>query len=166
MKSRRVCPGYGEDTLIFRHYHPYQNQSTLKDFGWSPTTTELLDGAALDIFLDRFVVLSSDRTQSRGFLDGFDTLLVRAAPNSTLASAAKAITLGALAKSTGRAELLETVYMRHGELLKSFNASLSQEGSSISIDNFFTAVLLGLYEVSQVHTVYRRSRDSKMGARL
>ncbi|EEU43445.1 uncharacterized protein NECHADRAFT_95012 [Fusarium vanettenii 77-13-4] len=149
LKSRRVCPGYKDDgLLVFRHYQPVDNLSTLQFDRWSPKTDVLLEEVALDIFLDSFVVPSHDRGQSRGFLDGMHSLLANANPACTLISAARVITLASIANRTRWHSLLETAQKRYGQLLMDFTVSLSQEKAGVSFKYFLTAVLLGLYEVS------------------
>lgn len=112
-----------------------------------------LDQRALDIFLAEFVVESHDRKRSRGFLDGMQSLLANVSPDSSLRNAAKIVVLASIGNRTGRESLVKRAQVQYGQLLQDFTASLSQGSVGVSIENLFTAVLLGLYEVS----VFRQS---------
>lgn len=147
-RSRRSCPGYKDDTsLFFRHYHPASVCSTPALERWVPGTNYVLDSTALDVFLDNLVVRSSDRSHSRGFLDGMHHIFANSAPKSTLVSAAKIVILGSLANRYRRDSLSGIVQRQYGRLLVDYNTALSQTTGSLSIEHFFTAVLLGLFEV-------------------
>jgi hypothetical protein len=116
----------------------------------SPTTDDdQLEAASLDIFLRDFVVQATDRDVSRGFLDGMPSLLRRLrSPDSDLPTAAKLVALASVANKLKRKGLLDSTRRRYCLLIQRFNRSLSLERGRISIESLYTAVLLGLYEVS------------------
>ncbi|SPJ79090.1 uncharacterized protein FTOL_07481 [Fusarium torulosum] len=148
VRSRRPCPGYKDDTsLFFRHYHPPSVFSTPALERWVPDTDGMLDATALDVFLDNLVVRSRDRSHSRGFLDGMHHIFANSAPKSTLVSAAKIVILGSLANRYRRDSLSGLVQRQYGRLLMDYKSALSQKTGSLPIELFFTAVLLGLYEM-------------------
>ncbi|GKU05580.1 hypothetical protein FLAG1_08471 [Fusarium langsethiae] len=148
VKSRHPCPGYKDDSsLLFRHYSP-RNQflyPTLER--WSPNADYMLEAAAADIFLDELVVRSLDRNQSRGFLDGMHATFAASAPKSTLMSAAKIVVLASLANRYRRQSLFNMVRKQYGQLLWDYMTSLSLPSETLSPEQFFTSVLLGLYEL-------------------
>lgn len=111
-----------------------------------------LEEQALDLFLAEFVVESRDREQSRGFLDGMQSLLTRVNPDSSLASAAKAVLLASVGNRTGRKTLVDHAQREYGRLLHKFTHSLSGGAEVVSIETVYTAVLLGLYEVGGLGT--------------
>lgn len=144
VKSRRVCPGYKDEaTLLFRNYAPP------KTAYWVSTelSDETLEKQALDLFLAEFVVESRDREQSRGFLDGMQSLLAGVDPDSSLTSAAKAVVLASIGNRTGRQTLIDHAQREYGKLLQKFTQSLSRDVEAVSIEILYTAVLLGIYEV-------------------
>ncbi|KAF4454249.1 hypothetical protein F53441_3249 [Fusarium austroafricanum] len=148
VRSRRPCPGYKDDTsLFFRHYGPADSPSTPTLERWRPSTDSMLEATSLDIFLHNLMVQSQDRTHSRGFLDGMNYLFATSPPTSPLMSAAKIVILSSLANRYKRDSLVPVVRKQYGQLLKDYNTALSRETGNLSIEHFFTAVLLGLYEI-------------------
>ncbi|EWZ81506.1 hypothetical protein BFJ70_g5104 [Fusarium oxysporum] len=144
VKSRRRCPGYKDNTsLLFRHYQP----STPPLERWHPSNDFILEATALDIFLDNLVVQSRDRSHSRGFLDGMHYLFATSAPMSTLMRAARIVVLSSLANRYRRDSLMSLVRRQYGQVLVDYTTDLSQQTASPSVEHFFTAVLLGLYEL-------------------
>lgn len=150
LKSRRPCPGYKDEaTLLFRHYGPSKDTHLSPIPWWSPEVLdEQLEEGALGIFITEFVVEASDRKRSRGFLDGMPALLASVDAASTLVSAAKLLALVSIANRTGREDLVKRAQRRYGILLKEYHDSLSQGVKVRSLESLFTAVLLGIYEVS------------------
>ncbi|CAM1507557.1 Fc.00g071980.m01.CDS01 [Cosmosporella sp. VM-42] len=149
VKSRRVCPGYkDETTLLFRHYEPPRVTYKSPVCWWMPEVPDdILEERALSIFLAEFIVESRDRNQSRGFLDGMQSLVTKVHPGSSLAMAAKVLVLASIANRTGRESLAKRTQRQYGLLLQKFTESLSQETAVVSIETLYTAVLLGIYEI-------------------
>lgn len=148
VRSRRQCPGYrDESSLLFRHYHPTDSPVTPTLERWLPNTDNMLEASAVDIFLDELVVRSLDPSHSRGFLDGMHDTFATSDPNSTLMSAAKVVVLSSLANRYRRDSLVSMVRKQYGQLLGQYVASLSVPPGALSAEHFFTAVLLGIYEV-------------------
>ncbi|KLO94853.1 uncharacterized protein LW93_3539 [Fusarium fujikuroi] len=144
VKSRRQCPGYRDDTsLLFRHYQP----TTPPLERWHPSNDFILEATALDNFLDNLVVQSRDRSYSRGFLDGMHYLFATSAPTSTLMRAARIVVLSSLANRYRRDSLGSLVRRQYGQVLVDYNSDLSRQTASPAVEHFFTAVLLGLYEL-------------------
>ncbi|ESU09628.1 hypothetical protein FGSG_03578 [Fusarium graminearum PH-1] len=108
----------------------------------------MLEATAVDIFLDELVVRSLDRNHSRGFLDGMHGTFAASDPKSTLMSAAKVVVLASLANRYRKESLFSMVRKQYGQLLREYVTSLSLPSESLSPEQFFTAVLLGIYEVS------------------
>ncbi|RGP81042.1 hypothetical protein FLONG3_831 [Fusarium longipes] len=67
--------------------------------------------------------------------------------NSTLVSAAKVVVLASLANRHQRNSLFSMVRKQYGQLLREYVTSLSSPSENLSAEQFFTAVLLGLYEL-------------------
>lgn len=83
---------------------------------------------------------------SRGFLDGLPTLLHAAGPSSDLAGAATILALAAVGNRIGRPSLVYSTAQKYGNLLLSFQASLTRPDVH-KVHLLVTGVLLGLYEV-------------------
>ncbi|KAF5659555.1 hypothetical protein FHETE_9339 [Fusarium heterosporum] len=148
VKSRRPCPGYKDDTLLFfRHYAPANVVLVPALERWTPSSDYLFETTAIDVFLNNVVVRSRDRSHSRGFLDGMHHIFTSSATNSTLISAAKIVILGSIANRYRRESLSMLVRRQYGKLLTDYSTALSQEAGSLSVEHFFTTVLLGLYEM-------------------
>ncbi|WXC60398.1 hypothetical protein SNK03_006270 [Fusarium graminearum] len=148
VRSRYNCPGYKDDSLLlFRHYSPANKivNPTLEK--WSPNADYMLEATAVDIFLDELVVRSLDRNHSRGFLDGMHGTFAASDPKSTLMSAAKVVVLASLANRYRKESLFSMVRKQYGQLLREYVTSLSLPSESLSPEQFFTAVLLGIYEL-------------------
>jgi hypothetical protein len=119
---------------------------------WLPNADYMLEATAVDIFLDELVVPSLDQNHSRGFLDGMHNTFAASSPNSTLVSAAKVVVLASLANRHRRDSLFGMVRKQYGQLLVEYVTSLSSPSENLSAEQFFTAVLLGIYEVSLQRT--------------
>ena len=119
----------------------------------------MLESTAVHIFLDELVVRTLDRSQSRGFLDGMHDTFATSAPDSMLMSAAKVAVLASLANRYRRDSLFSIVRKQYGQLLKEYVTSLSIPSESSSVEQFFTAVLLGIYEVRLQETDGERFVD-------
>lgn len=142
IKAHRACSGFkDEGTLLFRHYQPAK-------LSLHVPSHSTFEGAALDMFISNFVIEASDRSVSRGFLDGMQNLLKTLDPSSPLVQSAKLVALTNEARRQSHKELLGYVEARYGELLQAYRRILSASGNSdVSIETLYTAVLLGLYEV-------------------
>ena len=123
-----------------------------------------LERRAIDIFLAEFVVESHDRKRSRGFLDGMQFLLLKVQPDSALVSAAKIVVLASIGNRTERNSLRKRAQIQYGQLLQTFTKSLSHKYEAVTIENLFTAVLLGFYEVrthaNHTYNTHSRTRLS------
>ncbi|VUC36834.1 unnamed protein product [Clonostachys rosea] len=148
VKSRRPCPGYGDDSsLVFRHYHPFMNAASVETGRCSPGILSIWEDAAIQIFLDNLVVPSQNRQKSRGFLHGIQSLFTSAAPGSALLVAAKVVALAAISNTTRSPELASVVQTLYGCALRDLNMSLPSNNSTVPVEFFLTALLLGLYEI-------------------
>jgi hypothetical protein len=107
-----------------------------------------LESSAFQAFISDYCVSSLDCTISRGYLNGLQSLIVKAGPTSSIAQACKIISLASLGKKTASSLLLQKAEMLYVDLLPSFRSTISKEGDSTTIQSLMTAVLLGLYEVS------------------
>lgn len=101
----------------------------------------------LAAFVRDFVVESVNRRVSRGFLDGMPELLSAAGSSSELAQAAYIVETAVLGNQQGRLDMIDDAAQRYCSLLRSFQTTLLHREAHASIQNFMTAVLLGLYEV-------------------
>lgn len=165
------CSGYKDDAdLIFRPYEgSYQYQAgsvatSEEQYNSSDSTKnpseasdaispdsqydeEQIDKHALQTFFVDYCVSSADRSLSRGYLDGLQTLLFHAGPQSEVSQAAKIVALANLGKKSNSPSLLERTRLLYSRLLHSFQRTISNPSTSSTIESFMTAVLLGLYEV-------------------
>ncbi|CAH0046189.1 unnamed protein product [Clonostachys solani] len=148
VKSRRMCPGYGDDSsLIFRYYHPIMDAASLDFDRWSPGIPSIWEDAAIHIFLDTLVVPSQNRQKSRGFLHGIQSLFSSAEPGSALLSAAKVVALAAISNSTRSPDLASVVQTLYGSVLRDLTLSLPGDDSTVPVETFLIALLLGLFEI-------------------
>lgn len=106
-----------------------------------------LEQSALALFEKEFTLVPADPRLSRGFLNGMQFLLARVEPNSTLAWPARKLVLACEGNRTGRQDLVVQTEEQHVHLLQIYGSSLAAKSNCISVENLYTAVLLGLYEV-------------------
>lgn len=148
---------------MFQHYsgNSDASQSPLTDRSSSTPETSLspqdlvrssfndekIENMAVEMFIDEFCVESFDRSLSRGFLDGLNTLITIAGPDSDVSQAAKIVGLANMGIKIGRRSLLDRSKCIHGAVLSSFRDTLSSSTTANTCEALVTAVLLGLYEV-------------------
>jgi len=106
-----------------------------------------IESSAFQTFISDYCISSSNRTVSRGYLNGLESLIEKSGQESIVAKACKIISLANLAKKTASPMLLQKAETLYFDLLPSFRWTISNEGESTTIHSFATAVLLGLYEV-------------------
>lgn len=143
-----ACLGYKDETdIVFRYHAPPQRVSPAEVHAARFPRTDLSDlkddqpeDPDIKAFLDDFTVRSTDRTISRGFLDGLDGLIAAAGPSSDLALAMRIISL-ARTKQT-----LSAAHTLYNGLLQSLRAQLTAS-SHLSIRSLILIVLLGIYEL-------------------
>jgi hypothetical protein len=107
-----------------------------------------IEGSAFQIFISDYCISSSNRTVSRGYLNGLASLVEEAGPGSSIAKSCRIVSLVNLGKKTASRMLLQKAETLYVDLLPSFRWTISNEGKSTTIHSLITAVLLGLYEVS------------------
>jgi hypothetical protein len=110
----------------------------------------------VEIFFDDYCVESTDRTLSRGFLDGLRHLIDHAGPASDVAQAAKLVSLAGIGNRMDRPGLTYKAKLLYSSLISSFRTSISNATRSRTVESLMTAVLLGLYEVgaSWLHHIH------------
>jgi hypothetical protein len=113
----------------------------------SDTNQEHLGKHALPNFYKDYVVISHDRSVSRGFLDGLETLINHTGNMSDLAQAAKIVSLATTGNKLCRMDLVHYTKQLYGDLLGSFHSNLLRSTSLNTVEALMTAVLLGIYEV-------------------
>ncbi|KAL7783171.1 hypothetical protein V8C43DRAFT_309702 [Trichoderma afarasin] len=150
----KSCPGYKDEaTLVFRHWSNQQASDTLPTLCWSSETDDkTLEALSLCIFNSEFVVKTVNRRLSRGFLDGIQLLLKATYSTSVLACSAKILVLASIGNRLGRQSLLIKTDKDYGNLLRKFHQSLSADMKYVSVENLYTAILLGLYEIIVSHS--------------
>ncbi len=107
-----------------------------------------IESSAFQTFFSNYCISSSNRTVSRGYLNGLKSLIEQAGPESSIAKSCKIISLANLGKKAASPMLLQKAEALYFDLLPSFRWTISNEGKSTTIHSLITAVLLGLYEVS------------------
>ena len=107
-----------------------------------------IENSAFQTFISDYCISSSNRTVSRGYLTGLESLIETAGPESSIAKACKIISLANLGKKAGNSMLLQKADALYFDFLPSFRWTISNEGRSTTIHSLITAVLLGLYEVN------------------
>ncbi|EXJ87922.1 hypothetical protein A1O1_04849 [Capronia coronata CBS 617.96] len=170
LKSKRTCPGYDEpsSSFHFRHYVPVnhvhddpdippadsrrasgQGDSVRRKTAAVPSDFESaqLEDDALDTFLLEYCVESNDKSISRGFLDGLESLITTAGRSSDLAHAARIVALAGIGNRRRDHNLVHRTRQRYGDLLLSFRQTLADLETASTIESLMTAVLLGIYEI-------------------
>lgn len=122
------------------------------------THIDLLDWPTIEqnarsAFFTDYCISSSNQGQSRGYLNGLQTMIAKAGPTSEVAQACTIIALANLGKKVGTPMLVQMAENLQSSLLRSFRLSLSHEATCTSVESLITAALLGLYEVSS-HPVW------------
>ena len=107
-----------------------------------------IESSAFQTFISEYCISLSNRTVSRGYLNGLESLIEKAGPASTVSQSCKIISLANLGKKAASPMLLQKAETLYFDLLPSFRWTISNEGESTTIQSLITAVLLGLYEVS------------------
>ena len=106
-----------------------------------------LEQHALPTFFFDYCVISRDRSLSRGYLDGLETLLHHAGPSSDVGRACKIVALASLGNKLGRPKLVEKAKQLYAGLLSSFRMTISDPATSNTVESLMTSALLGVYEV-------------------
>ncbi|MCJ1398025.1 hypothetical protein MMC11_001222 [Xylographa trunciseda] len=106
-----------------------------------------IESSAFQTFISDYCISSSNRTVSRGYLNGLESLIVEAGPGSSIAKSCKIISLANLGKKAASHMILQKAETLYFDLLPSFRWTISNEGKSTTIQSLITAVLLGLYEI-------------------
>ncbi|MCJ1390674.1 hypothetical protein MMC18_003535 [Xylographa bjoerkii] len=106
-----------------------------------------IESSAFQTFISDYCISSSNRTVSRGYLNGLETLIEKAGPWSSIAKSCKVISLANLGKKAASPMLLQKAETLYFDLLPSFRWTISNEDKSTTIHSLITAVLLGLYEI-------------------
>lgn len=104
----------------------------------------------LQVFLRDYCQTSKDRAISRGYLDGFDLLLINSGNASDLAEAARTVALAAAGKKAARSDYVDKARAQYAKLLVSFHQMLATPVTAGTVEALMIAVLLGLYEVRHV----------------
>ncbi|KIX07377.1 uncharacterized protein Z518_02030 [Rhinocladiella mackenziei CBS 650.93] len=167
LKSKRACLGYDEAPgYVFRHYVGLRTAEERKSSPQSESTPAVgniapsewdnessnfddarLEEGALEAFFNDYCITSRNPTLSRGFLDGLQLLIAHAGPSSDMAKAARIVSLAGIGNKLGRSSLLRRTRYIYGDLLHSFQATISHRDQANTVESLMTAVLLGLYEI-------------------
>ena len=102
----------------------------------------------VNLFLDQYVVRTTNPRISRGFLDGLPSLLANAEPSSDLVQAVEIVAWSSLGNRYSWSDLLVKARKQYVALLQSFQALLlSCQLHSPTVEALVIAILLGLYEI-------------------
>lgn len=171
MKSNRVCPGYKDGSeLKFRYYDTNKKLDVRNDADQDVRQKDIntfntqfkhsqveLDDAQIEqrslmTFFNDYCERSKDRSVSRGFLDGLETIIVYAGQSSNVAKAAKIVALAGIGNRLLRKTLVQKAERLYCELLSSFQKRLSEKTLCNTVELLVTASLIGLYEVGKSKT--------------
>jgi hypothetical protein len=160
-----TCSGYRNETdVIFRRSHPSDQRTSLQvrprvatqTSYWAPEALlqrfqdVQIEQCALSAFFRNYTASSTNRLLSCGYLDGLQSLLMDAEPESELLQASTIIALASLGNRRNLTPLLHKARSLYLELLRSFHMTLSSYSTSKNVVKPLTiAVLLGLYEVCE-----------------
>ena len=179
-KANRTCRGYKDETdLIFRHHRHgldhFRDHSDSQDEQGPPsddpkthipsvahyTTADwrnaTFEREVREQFLQDYSVISSDRSLSRGYLEGLRQLLVYCGPSSELSQAVTIVSFASYANKHSRPEISAEAKYLYFQLLQSFQRTISNVATSNIVEPLLTAVLLGLYEVRRSAKTENRS---------
>ncbi|KAI9709324.1 MAG: hypothetical protein M1820_003444 [Bogoriella megaspora] len=187
-KAKHLCLGYKDDwDVIFRPLQLAESDSshseTVERRGHptveiiqSPSISSFatlndaeIEEKILDTFVEEFCAISSNPKISRGFLDGFESLVNHAGKATDIGQAATMVGLAGVANRIGRLSLHKRAELIYGRLLRSFQTSLTDKERSSSVESLMTAVLLGIYEVitsSKYHPGYHTAHVRGVSAIL
>ncbi|EXJ90106.1 hypothetical protein A1O3_03175 [Capronia epimyces CBS 606.96] len=169
LRSRRAFPGYEEDPgFVFRNYGvissgshraspvdstqvptevPTEDSNCAATVSPSNLDDAELEALSVNTFFADFCVPSRDRLLSRGFLDGLEPLVDHAGSSSDISKAVRVVALAATGNRNGRSGLLVKAKHIYGDLLRSFQTSISNPETANTAESLMVAVLLGLYEI-------------------
>lgn len=170
VKAKRTCGGYKDESdIIFRHHrhdlyrdhsdtreaHEIESEHSRRKNPLSKvahyTSADWHDAAlereARELFLNDYSVISSDRSLSRGYLDGLRQLLVYTGSSSEVSRAVTIVSLASYGNKHHRPEICAEAKFLYFQLLQSFQKTISNVATFNIVESLVTAVLLGLYEV-------------------
>ena len=139
-----------------QHPHERDRQDEVKAQSIVPSLLENLnwleiESRAFQTFISDYCIPSSNRTVSRGYLNGLECFIEKAGPESCVAKSCRILSLANLGKKTASPGPVQRAEMLYLDLLPSFRQTISDEGNSTTIHSLITAVMLGLYEVRIIH---------------
>ncbi|KIW18641.1 hypothetical protein PV08_02930 [Exophiala spinifera] len=194
VKAKRTCGGYKDESdIIFRHHRrdlnawhdrtddhsahesPFSGRrippSTVAHYTTADWHDTALEREARELFLKDYSVVSSDRSLSRGYLDGLRQLLVYSGPSSELSRAVTVVSLASYGNKYQRPEICAEAKFLYFQLLQSFQKTISNVATSNVVESLVTAVLLGLYEIistteaySSAHSAHSRGVSAILGS--
>lgn len=161
-KSRRTCLGYKDDAdVFFRDYTPSLSVDSVEDTKLPSLSSGIIKSsrplcnridsltnseiAAVKEFFEDYVLVSRDRTLSRGYFDGLESLFNRASSDSELVSAVHIVALASAASKAGSQACVDN--SRYSEALAAFQKTLDNPDKCNADEALMTATLLGLYEM-------------------
>jgi hypothetical protein len=111
-----------------------------------PTSNGTSDVAVLKMFFRDYVLVSKDRSLSRGYFDGLESLLNSARPSSELVSAVQIVADASAASKAGSLDFPSSS-KQYSDTLAAFQKTLDNPEKCNADEAHMTAVLLGLYEM-------------------
>jgi hypothetical protein len=106
-----------------------------------------IEELALRAFFYDYCVTSMNRSLSRGYLDGLESLLHCNGRNSDLAQACKVVAFANHGNKLYRPILLRKAQIMYHDLLGCLARTIADPANSSTVESLMIAVLLGLYEV-------------------
>lgn len=102
--------------------------------------------ALADFFRD-YCLTSKNRSLSRGFLNGLQSLVCAAASSSDIAQASKIVAFANFSKQSCQPRLAEKAKTLYYRMLHTLQSTISDTTKSDTVELLISIVLLGLYEV-------------------
>ena len=170
-KSKRTCLGY-EGEINTTSEASVSNLLDPKPAVSSTPVTQTLDPSLnqLDVdpevqkaftkFFSDFVLVSKDRTLSRGYFDGLEHLLARAGFDSVVVRAARVVALANAANSPGSHDLLYKACAQYPDTLVAFQQSLNDSTRCNNDEALMTAAMLGLFEMMVATEAYPNAHNA------
>ncbi|KAJ9646062.1 hypothetical protein H2204_000724 [Knufia peltigerae] len=183
VKAKRTCGGYKDESdIIFRHHrhdlyrdhsdtreaHELESEHSRRKNPLSKvahyTSADWHDAAlereARELFLNDYSVISSDRSLSRGYLDGLRQLLVYTGSSSEVSRAVTIVSLASYGNKHHRPEICAEAKFLYFQLLQSFQKTISNVATFNIVESLVTAVLLGLYEIISTTEAYSSAHSA------
>lgn len=114
-----------------------------------------IESQALSAFLYDYCLEPQPSLHCHGYLHNLEALLKVADPASDLARATRAVALASLGSKLQRSDAIHSARVAYSELLESLQLKIRNGLVTVDAEAVLTIILLGLYEVRQLHHEFK-----------